>query len=197
MPHGGARKGAGRKPKALSDKLANNNPGRRPLTKLAFDNGTVMEPPKYLQLLIKKNRSVSSPLEIFDETVKELEPTDCLKYMTSKLIADYAMARYYLYCAQYELSLMHTVTKNEKTGMFHVSGFADAVIKMQKNVLDCWHPIWEIVERNSEKKMLNPEEDMIIGLNANRKRKKPKGERPDEIYELQEDSGESTESGGV
>jgi len=197
MPHGGARKGAGRKPKALSDKLANDNPGRRPLTKLAFDGGGLMEPPQYLQLMIKKSRGVSTPLEIFDKTVKVLEPTDCLKYMTPELIADYAMARYYLMCAQYELSLMHTVGKNDKTGQYQVSGFADAVLKMQKNVLACWQPIWDIVQRNSEKQMLNPEQDMIIGLNANRRRKKPKGEPPNEIYGHQEDTDQPTEPGGI
>ena len=35
--HGGSRPGAGRKKKALSEKLIDGNPGKAPLTKLQFD----------------------------------------------------------------------------------------------------------------------------------------------------------------
>ena len=34
--HGGARPGAGRKKKALSEKLVDGNPGKAPLTKIQF-----------------------------------------------------------------------------------------------------------------------------------------------------------------
>ena len=34
--HGGARPGAGRKKKALSEKIIDGNPGKAPLTKLQF-----------------------------------------------------------------------------------------------------------------------------------------------------------------
>lgn len=35
--HGGARPGAGRKKKALSEKIMDGNPGKAPLTKLQFE----------------------------------------------------------------------------------------------------------------------------------------------------------------
>jgi len=204
MPHGGARKGAGRKPKSLSDKLADGNPGRRPLTKLEFTGtgGVPIEPPHYFPKLEKSHRGLSSPMEIFDRVVKVLEPTDCLKLISPDLIADYAMARYYLICAQYELSYMATV--GQKTGRknesdeFYITSFTEAMLKMQKNVLATWTPIWDVIARNSEKlNVKNLEEDMIFSMAAKRQRKKPKGEPPYELYGHSEITSEQAESGEI
>ena len=57
MPRGGARKGAGRKPQPLAEKLAEGNPGHRPLKKLEFTgNGgnDSRKPPDYLRVMEKR-----------------------------------------------------------------------------------------------------------------------------------------------
>jgi len=192
MPHGGARKGAGRKPKSLADKLADGNPGRRPLQKMEFPGDGVLqtEHPDYLPLLVKKTRGVSTPTEIYDETVKFLATTGCLNLISPHLIANYAAARYYLLSAQWELSTMLTVGHNEDKDEFYVTAFTDAMLKMQKNENECWDRIWDIVSANSEKRILNPEKDVIIGMAIDRQRKKPKGEPPNDYYGHPEDSGE-------
>ena len=54
--HGGSRVGAGKKKKALVDKLMDGNPGKRKLTVLEFSDtakleGQDMPPPKELSLI--------------------------------------------------------------------------------------------------------------------------------------------------
>jgi len=185
MPSGGARKGAGRKPKPLAEKLATGNPGHRPLKKMEFTGkgGTRRpEPPEYLNLLEKKTKGIPVPAEIFMDTVHYLEPSECLNIIPTELIADYAMAKYYLICAQYELSRTATVSKNDKNE-FTITSFTEAMLKLQKNVLQTWEPIWEIVSRNSERLITNPEQDLIAMIIGGRSRKrKPKGDPPDDGY---------------
>jgi len=182
MPSGGARKGAGRKPKPLAEKLAAGNPGNRPLKKMEFTGkggSRRPEPPEYLNLLEKKNKGMPSPVEIFERTVKYLEPSECLNLISAELIADYAMARYYLNCAQFELSQTATVAKNDKN-QYAITGFTEAMLKMQKNVLQTWTPIWDIVSKNSERLVTNPEQDLIAMIVGGRARKKkPTGHSPD------------------
>ena len=180
MPSGGSRKGAGRKPKPLAEKLAAGNPGHRPLKKVQFDgNGNNSEPPDYLGLLAKKVPGAPTPIEIYHDTIKYLEPSDCLNLIPSALIADYVMAKYYLICAQFDLSKTATVAQSGKNN-FEITSFAEAMLKLQKNVLACWEPIWEIVSRNSERLVMNSEQDLLILLAGGRQRKSAKGESVNE-----------------
>lgn len=175
MPRGGARKNAGRKPKPLAEKLAAGNPGNRPLKKVQFDgNGNDSKPPDYLALLEKKVPGAPTPIEIYHETIRYLEPSDCLNLIPSALIADYVMAKYYLICAQFDLSKTATVIQISKTE-FEITDFTEAMLKLQKNVLACWTPIWDIVSKNSERLVVNPEQDLIMMLVGGRQRKQAKG----------------------
>ena len=178
MPRGGARKGAGRKPKPLAEKLAAGNPGNRPLKKVRFDgNGNDSNPstpPDYLGLLEKRVPGAPTPIEIYHETIRYLEPSDCLNLIPAALISDYVMAKYYLICAQFDLSKTATVIQISKTE-FEITSFTEAMLKLQKNVLACWEPIWEIVSKNSERLVVNPEQDLIMLLVGGRQRKSSKG----------------------
>jgi hypothetical protein len=196
MPRGGARKGAGRKPKPLAEKLAAGNPGHRPLKKLEFSGRGNIDPrlpPDYLKVMEKReNRpGIPTPTELYMDTVNYLEPSDCLNLIPISLIADYAMAKYHLLHAQYELSKTAAVTKVEKGRKkdgssgetYEITDFAEAMLKMQKNVLATWEPIWEIVSRNSERLVTNPEQDLMAIIIGGRQRKaKPKGDPPDGYY---------------
>jgi hypothetical protein len=154
MPSGGARKGAGRKPKPLAEKLAAGNPGHRPLKKVEFTGtGGVdpHEPPAYLRVMEKREQEnrpgIPTPTELYTDTVKYLEPSGCLNLVPAALIADYAMAKYYLLHAQYELGKTATVVKikkglkKEPAETYEITDFAKAMLKMQKNVLATWEPI--------------------------------------------------------
>jgi len=188
MPSGGARKGAGRKPKALSEKLAAGNPGHRPLKKLEFagkikNHGV----PEYLQGMENAGHRglVPSPVQIYEDIVSFLEPSKSLHLISPQLLADYSCAKYYLVCAQYQLSQMAIVGyeptgKQKKNGEdvteLKVSSFTEAVLKLQKNVLATWEPIWDIVSQNSERLITNPEEEILLMVMGGRVRRKPKKE---------------------
>ena len=108
MPKGGARKGAGRKPKPLAVKLAEGNPGKRPLKKVEYENTTYdpSTPPAYLKDLEKQQGSINpiSPTDIYREVIEYLEPTGCLHLIPKMLIREHVMANYNAVQAHYELA---------------------------------------------------------------------------------------------
>ena len=94
--HGGARPGAGRKKKALSEKIMDGNPGKAPLTKLQFDippDGPVGEdmPPiaEYLKQVTKNSNQNLAP-QIYEDTWKWLHERGCDQYVKKELIEQYA-----------------------------------------------------------------------------------------------------------
>ena len=173
MPKGGARKGAGRKPKPLSQKIAEGNRGKRPLKKVEFENTSYdpATPPVYLPLLEKKHGdTVTTPMEIYRETIAYLEPSGCLHLIPKALLRDYVMANYHMTQAHYELSQSSNVGKNDK-GEVVITSFADIMLKYQKNVLATWDKIWEIVSRNSEHIMDSPEHELMAVIFGGRVRR--------------------------
>jgi hypothetical protein len=198
MPRGGARKGAGRKPKPLAEKLAAGNPGRRSLKKLAFSGESDRpKPPAYLRLMRKDTDGIPEPTAIFEEAVRFLEPSGCLNLIPAALIADYAMAKYYLIHAQYELSKTATVAYNSKRELV-ITDFTEAMLKLQRNVIATWSPIWDIVSKNSEWLIPNPEQDlMAILIGGRQRRKRTKGDAPDDVDGHPENIGFAAESGEI
>jgi hypothetical protein len=186
MGWGGARKGSGRKPKPLAEKLAAGNPGHRPLKKIEFAGEPETNPAAESKLtstehydgLDRKLPGLLSETEIHKETVKFLESTGCLHLIFPGLIEEYVLAKYYLQTATYELAKTATVGYNDKHELV-ITSFAEAMLKMQKNVIATWSQIWDIVSRNSERLIANPEQEMLAIIMAGRSRKKPKGEPPD------------------
>lgn len=179
MPRGGARKGAGRKPKPLAEKLAAGNPGHRPLTKVEFGGAENARPkmPEYLRYMEKPALNHIVTLEeIFEKTLDHLEPSGCLNLIPVENICEYVLAKYYLIDAQYALSKTAIVALNDKKEAV-ITGFTEAMLKLQKNVALTWGGIWDVVSRNSEKLLTNPEEDLMAAIMGGRIRKKrPKGE---------------------
>ena len=90
--HGGARSGAGRKKKALSEKLVDGNPGKAPLTKIQFgmkDTGLAGEdmPPvaEYLTQVTKNSNQNLTP-QIYADTWKWLYDRGCAHLVKKELI---------------------------------------------------------------------------------------------------------------
>ena len=177
MPKGGARKGAGRKPKPLSQKLAEGNPGKRPLKKVEFVNTTYdpSEPPSYLLGFEKKvgNPVKITPTEIYNRVIAYLEPSECLHLIPEELIENWVMANYHAKQAYHEMSFSHNVAQNSKGDMI-TTNYLDIVMKMQKRVEEAWKPIWEIVSRNSERTLGNPDTELLMTILGNKARK-PRG----------------------
>jgi hypothetical protein len=177
MPRGGARPGAGRPRKPLAEKLAAGNPGHHPLKKVDFGPGddTEINPPDYLDemhALLPPQANLPTPRQIFLEDVAHLRPSCCLRLIPAALLAEHAMAKYYLLVAQWELSQTALTSKDEKTQRVLVTSFTEAMLKMQKNCAMTWNSIWTIVQRNAEQMVTNPEEDLMLDIIAARQRTK-------------------------
>ena len=180
--HGGARKGAGRKPKSLAEKLQNGNPGCRPLKKVEFageignQNAKYMAP-DFLRLMDSEIPGIPTPTVIFEETVEYLRPSGCLHLIPVLLLGDYVLAKYQLLIAQYQLAKTGILTQDEGKTEIYITPFTEAMLKLQKNALSTWQPIWDIVSRNSETRIDDPEAALFGAImDARRRRNQVEGE---------------------
>jgi len=188
MPRGGARKGAGRKPKPLAEKLAAGNPGHRPLKKLVFPKEDEIDWHELTDCLPdlekrehEKRMGIPTLTRFYALTIRYLEQTGCLNQIPVPLIVGFASACYNFYHAQYELGKASTVMPIN--GKFEITEFAEAVLKMQKKMVEMWEPINNIISRSCERLMTDEEQEfwsLIFG--GRRRKKKPKGEMPDGLY---------------
>ncbi len=95
---GGARPGAGRKPKALSEKIESGNPGGRPLTIVTpeFDAadlvGVDMPPVKDYMKAKQKDGTTLLAEDIYTETWEWLKQYGCEKLVMPQLLEQFAMA---------------------------------------------------------------------------------------------------------
>jgi len=176
--HGGARKGSGRKPKPLSQKIEEGNRGHRPLKKVEFAGeapGPAADAPEYLRHMTNPIAGIPRPAEIYAGIVKYLEPSGCLPLIPEDLIADYAVAKHNLHLTNHQLAISCIVGVDDAEN-FEITPFTEAVLKMQKHVLSTWAPIWDIVNRNSQHKIENPETDMMMQIFQARLRTKKREE---------------------
>lgn len=164
MPRGGKRNGAGRKPKPLSQKIAEGNPGHRPLTKVEFSGSPDRpKPPDYLTLMVKHHLPIPSAVDFFNRTVDWLEPTGCMHMVPPENIANHALAKYFLTEAAYALNGTGMIGKNEKK-MPVVSGFAKGFFEALKVTTATWETIYEVVAQNCVKRVEDPEKDWLKGM---------------------------------
>ena len=90
---GGARPGAGRKPKALAEKLATGNPGHRPLTMMDPGNmvGVDMPPPaEYLSAVQRDGKPLGAD-KIYTKVFEWLKSINCEKLVSPNMVEQYAI----------------------------------------------------------------------------------------------------------
>jgi len=149
--HGGARKGAGRPRKSLSDKLLEGNPGKRKIRVLDIPGTeeTAPEPPLYLASFepyaykLEPNSS-----DIYRETVEWLKTTGCLRLINPAYILEYAVlkSRWVLF----EQCVSKSYILQDHKGDYQTNTYAELALKYIKAADAAWSKIWEIVAQNSE-----------------------------------------------
>ena len=166
--HGGARPGAGRKKKALSEKLIDGNPGKAPLTKLQFsiqDNNLAGEdmPPvsEYLKQVTKNSQQNLAP-QIYEDTWNWLNSIGCAGYVSPQTIERYAMcvARW-LQCEEMTNELGF-LSKHPTTGKPVTSPFINIGINYMNQASRQWDNIMQIVKENCSVDFsgTNPNDDL-------------------------------------
>ncbi len=175
---GGARIGAGAKKKALSDKIAEGNPGGRALTVMEFKNTADLEglempePNKMLEAIQKDGKALVAG-EVFKDTWKWLNERGCSSLISPQLLERYAMSvARWIQCeeavTEYGFLAKHPTTGNAIQSPYVAMG---QNYMTQTNRL--WFEIFQIVKENSTGEYLgvNPQDDLMERLLNARKGK--------------------------
>ena len=168
---GGARPGAGRKPKAISEKIAAGNPGGRPLTVVDFGNeaenliGSEMPPIKEYLKAKQKDGRVTCAEEIYTETWQWLRERKCEHLVTTQQIEQYAMSvARWIQCEE-AVSEFGFLAK-KPTGTVISSPYVTMSREYMKQANTAWYQIFQIVKENCTMELgsRTPQDDVMERL---------------------------------
>lgn len=205
MPRGGRREGAGRKPKALVDKIADGNVGHRPIKVLKFGDKAGGRPkcPPYLRDKVDKSDNYPNAEEIWNQVVDWLETTGCVHLIPPDYIAEYALLKVRWLEAEARIDMTGFLSKHPVTSKPITSPFVKTGIEYLKAADTAWQKIWRIVAQNSESEFRidTPNDNMmasILQYGSQKNTPKDKEEaQPDGSDGNTDDSGNAAESGEV
>jgi len=159
MPKGGARKGAGRKPKPLIEKVKEaTKPSQRSIGRPK--NVKIPAPSRYMELTIKYEDIIPSPAELYIEKMKFLyEMYDLYELHGNKdgydykgydykiipafLVEMYALADYYSLLMHYEMVDTEPLPEDGETRAKHMIKYADLIHEMTLHK----HELWKTIQR--------------------------------------------------
>lgn len=151
---GGARPNAGRKPKALNEKIEAGNPGGRELKVIDFDtdaatlDGEEMPPVKDYLYAAQKDGSVLFADEIYKETWEWLHARKCDKLISPQTISQYAMATARWIQCEKAISEFGFLAKHPTTGGAMTSPYVSMSQNFMKQSNQLWFQIFQVVKEN-------------------------------------------------
>lgn len=150
---GGARPRAGRKPKAISEKIASGNPGGRKLTVVDFGDeainlkGTDMPPVKDYLKARQKDGSTTCAEAIYKETWDWLHERKCDQLIPVQQIEQYAMSvARWIQCEE-AVSEFGFLAK-KPTGTVISSPYVTMSREYMKQANTAWYQIFQVVKEN-------------------------------------------------
>ncbi|MBQ6944439.1 MAG: terminase [Ruminococcus sp.] len=170
---GGARPGAGRKPKALKEKLDTGNPGGRKLTRIDIpeniDGVDMPKPGEYLSGLQRDGKPLGAD-EIYNKVCRWLTKLGCEKLINPTLVEQYAMSVARWVQCEEAISRLGLLGKHATTGSPCQSPFVHMSQNYMKQSNVLWATIQQIVKENCSVEVTgsNPENDMMEMLLRNR-----------------------------
>lgn len=167
---GGARPGAGRKPKALIDKI-NEGQSAEVLMEPAELEGMDVPPVKdFLKSPQKSGRELVAE-EVYKETYVWLKARGCDKLVTSQMVEQYAMSvSRWIQCEEI-VSSTGFLAKHPTTGTAIASPYVAMSQSCMKQTNYCWMQIYQIVKENCsvEYQGGTPQDDVMERLLRARK----------------------------
>lgn len=165
---GGARQGAGRKPKAIKEKLEEGNPGGRRLAVLDIPEVDGVEMPKPNEILSAQQRDGKDfqAKEIYETTWEWLKKIGCHRAVSPQVIERYAMcAARWIQCEQMTNELGF-LSKHPTTGKPIPSPFINIGINYMNQAIRLWNEIYQIVKENCtvDYSGANPQDDLMERL---------------------------------
>ena len=158
---GGARPGAGRKPKAISEKIASGNPGGRKLMVVDFGDeavnlkGSEMPPVKDYLKAKQKDGRVTCAEEIYKETWEWLHERKCDHLITKQQIEHYAMAvARWIQCEE-AISKFGFLAK-KPTGTVISSPYVTMAKEYMKLANTAWYSIYQVLKENCMSELTGP-----------------------------------------
>ena len=171
---GGTRAGAGRKSKALVDKIKDGNPGGRKLTVVELPVAANMsgadmpEPSEYLKAK-QKNGGEFAAEDIYKETWLWLKERGCEKLVSKQLIEQYAVSVSRFQQCEQAISEYGFLAKHPTTGSACASPYVTMSQQYMKQVTQIWYQIFQVVKENCSSEFNPQEEDpMEMLLRARR-----------------------------
>lgn len=168
---GGARAGAGRKKKAVIDKITEKS--NQPIEVLDIPEVDGVEMPKPKDILSAKQRDGKDFMakEIYEETWQWLKKIGCHSVVSPQVIERYAMcAARWIQCEQMTNELGF-LSKHPTTGKPIPSPFINIGINYMNQSVRSWNEIYQIVKENCtvDYSGKNPQDDLMEKLLASRR----------------------------
>ncbi len=170
---GGARVGAGRKPKALTDKIAQG--GTAPVLMFpepAEFSGEDVPPVKDFLKASQKSGVDLCAEDVFRSTFLWLKERGCEKFINNQLIEQYAMSVSRWVQCETMISEYGFLGKHPTTGAAIASPYVQMSQTYLKQVNQCWYQIYQIVKDNCSVEYggANPHDDLMERLLTARKK---------------------------
>ncbi len=169
---GGARVGAGRKPKALADKLAQGVSAEiMDLPKPTDMEGADVPPVKDFLKAAQKSGIDLCAEDVFKSTYLWLEERGCAHLVNNQLIEQYAMSVSRWVQCETCISEYGFLAKHPTTGAAITSPYVTMSQNYLKQVNQCWFQIYQIVKENCSVEYggANPQDDLMERLLTARK----------------------------
>lgn len=168
---GGARAGAGRKKKAVIDKITDKS--NQPIEVLDIPEVDGVEMPKPKDILSATQRDGKNFMakEIYEETWEWLKKIGCHTVVSPQVIERYAMcAARWIQCEQMTNELGF-LSKHPTTGKPIPSPFINIGINYMNQAVRSWNEIYQIVKENCtvDYSGKNPQDDLMEKLLASRR----------------------------
>ena len=164
---GGSRVGAGRKPKALSEKIHEGRAARVvQLPEVPELQGADMPPVKYYMTGIQKSGIELDAKEVYEETWDWLKSRHCVNLVSSQIIHQYAMAVARWIQCEMAVSEYGFLAKHPTTGAAIASPYVAMSREYMKQINQIWYQISQIVKENNSSSYqgANPQDDMMERL---------------------------------
>lgn len=146
---GGARVGAGRKPKALKDKVLEGKTAVPKLPDAPVFQGADVPPPREFMKRRQKDGRDTCAEEIYNTTWRWLAERGCDKVVNPQLVEQYAMSvSRWIQCEE-AISEYGFLAKHPTTGAAIASPYVSMSQAFMKQTNQAWMQIFQVVKENS------------------------------------------------
>lgn len=167
---GGARPGAGRKPKALTEKISEGNAAAVLMEPATLEGAEVPPVKDFLKSPQKSGRELVAE-EVYHETFLWLKARGCEKLVTVQMVEQYAMSvSRWIQCEEI-VSSTGFLAKHPTTGAAIASPYVSMSQSYMKQTNYCWMQIYQIVKENCSVEFTGntPQDDVMERLLRARK----------------------------